>query len=168
MRMMISPSSAVNLSTSIRDRCRGYVKDCEACRLSRPKPSTRRAPLPLRFNVSGQPIELSKEEQMRVEEQTRTQIKRLDQGRHRQVAVVRRPFEQLHLDIVVYWQFGEAKRWLITCIDNSSPFMDARYSSHCPTSSECAEFLLDYVRQAGVTPSRVVCDNGLLARNSPE
>lgn len=160
VRTIVSQKSASNLSAEIRSRSRKFVQECEACRMCRPANKTRRAPQPIRFNGRGDPIEITKEEQISLQERVRLQVKRLDQEKKQRFAAASRAFEQIHLDIVGYWQFGMEKRYLITCLDNFSNLVEVKYLAHCPTSQDCANFLRDFVRQAGSLPSRVVCDNG--------
>jgi hypothetical protein len=57
-----------------------------------------RAPLPIRFNERGEPINLSKEGELRIEERLRQQIKMHGQKPKKKYSPSRRPFEQILSD----------------------------------------------------------------------
>jgi hypothetical protein len=143
LRSFISPESTVSVYSSIRERCREYVRGCEACRMSRP----RVAQWPIRISDQGENLEPTKDERIAINERSRLQVRRVDSAKKRLAALVRSPMEQLHMDIVGPWQFGHERVYVITCLDNVSNYVNAEFLESCPTSEDCGRVLKRYVTQ---------------------
>jgi len=57
-------------------------------------------------------------------------------------------------------EFGAEKLYLVTAECSFSKFADIGLFDHCPTSQDCAAFLLNFCKIGRRTPARIVVDNG--------
>jgi transposase InsO family protein len=115
---------------------------------------------PIRLDIHGREIELSRFELRAILREMTAQKAATADAKKLRFTRGLQPFSQLHMDIVGHWQFSGTKVYLITAMDDFSKYVKVKWCLHCPTAANCAEFLLELVREARTTPQKVVVDNG--------
>ena len=164
-REIVSPESPLLERDSLRERCRAFVRQCEACQMCRRVTNFHvSARAPIRLTVHGEQIGLSQaqiDSILKTIEKENLPTQRAARSAKRSAMSGQSPWEKLSLDIVGPWTVGTERMWLITGLDTFSQFFKVQgFINSPPTTVQCVEFFLDFVREGGRIPLVLSVDNG--------
>ena len=168
VREIISSRSPVfgETRSSLREQCRKFVQECEACQMCRrnsKQPVEVLARSPIQVSVHGEQIPLTQEQVMNIERCIKFDAmkKKLKQSDKRSSMSGSAPWEKLSMDIIGPWTVGADRVWFITGMDTFSQFLKIRgFINVMPTALDCALFLTEFVREGRVIPLIISVDNG--------